>query len=419
MGGLIGLVIVLVATIVIAVFAAKHWHWAHVLLVVGLTFATVGYANLAYRILSERARFQEREAAAREELETYQELTRAVRHGTDDSETITRLRREIDLPADATRVEGVDELEHQLRLLNLVRGRSWPNVRAIGPPDQQTGRVEVGVPEDAPPLNINPGAILYAFEQGDPSAGAQYIGEFRVVEAQPRALLLEPVLAMRPEAVERYVQSASNGAAWVLHESMPVDRHEVFADLTEEQLREMLPASSVEEYVRHDTPFQEGQDDPLRRMGYNEQDQLVGPEEMDTAVREVYYRQLRDYAFLFQEFAERRKELLAQQAFVQNGIDKMQQANQSAQELLAQREADQQRLEADNEGVTRDQRAIESYVSVLGRQIDNAQRLLDQTLAANSRDARRLADAQAALLGVEDLSGRPTGSTAAGDPHGL
>lgn len=397
--GLIVVVVVLIATIVLAIFASKVWHWAHVLVVAGLVLATIGYSNLGYRVLEYKAKYQRAEANSLKQLENVERQIEAIDRGSDSTPSL-------------------GDLEFQLRMVNRVRGRLWEDVRALGAPNNDTLMVTVGVAEDAPPMNVSEGAILYAFERGDPSQGASYIGEFRVVQAAPRQLQLEPVLQMHNADLDRYFNSAAEGRPWTLHETMPVDNYEMFADLTDEQLQAILPEGSVEEYVRHGGPTQPD-DDPRRIMGIDADGKLVGPESMDTAQQKIYYRQLRDYAFEFQEQAKRQRELRSEGLAMQSNLKQMQAALDGAKKHGEFRNEEQRKLKHDLAGVQRDLKTITDHLAAVQRQADRAKQLLTQTLAANVSTAQRLASVQAALIGASDLDSNPTPARGAIDSHAL
>lgn len=418
MFGLIGLVVLLVVSIVLAIFANRYWHWAHVMVVFGLVFSTVLFANLAYRVLNLRTKPQLAEKQAAEQLDKQLELIDAIERGTEDRGMVSQLSEPLGLDEDASKIASIGDMEHALRMVSRERGRLWDNVRAMGQPNPQTLQVDVVVAEDAPPINLSQGAILYAFEQGEPINGAAYLGEFRVVQAQPRQLRLEPVLSMYPEDLRRYAASAADGRLWTLHESMPVDSHELFDGLSDEQLQAMLPESTVEEYLRDGTPF-ESDDDLFRKMGLSEDGRLLGPEDAGKAVREIYSRKLRDYAYLFQEHAQRQAELRAEGAALTSNKQKIEDALSGAKQLLAERQETQQKLKRDLAGAKRDQQTVEAHLAELQKQLKIAQELLNQTLAANVRTADDLSALQAAWAGQADLSTTPVPASPAGDPHAL
>jgi septal ring factor EnvC (AmiA/AmiB activator) len=68
-----------------------------------------------------------------------------------------------------------------------------------------------------------------------------------------------------------------------MYDLMPKDRYDVFADMSEEQLREILPEQSVDDYLRHGKPG-DPNTDPADRLDEGN-----------------YKRALRDYAGMFDE----------------------------------------------------------------------------------------------------------------------
>ncbi|MCA9241533.1 MAG: hypothetical protein KDA37_15090 [Planctomycetales bacterium] len=413
--GLIFFVLVLVATIVFAILGSKVWHWAHVLVAVGLVLATFGFTNLGYRVLSERIKYQKSERDALAGLAEQQKIINAIDQGTDDPAMVNRLREPLGLDEETRSLMSIGELQHELRMVRRERGRLWDDVTPQGQPDQN-GQVDVAVAEDAPAMNVSQNAILYVFEQG-PADKSQYIGEFRVVQAAPRQLRLEPVLTMNPGEQERYIQSAGSRRSWTLHETMPIDSHELFSGISEEQLRAMLPESSVQEYLR-DGGEVRPDDDPYRIMGIDADGRLVGPKDLNADHRKVYRRKLRDYAYLFQEQAKRQSELRAEGRSLTSTLAQLQESQQGAEKIKAFRAEEQRNVKHDLAGATRDQKAAEDHLAILNQQLQNAKKLLDRTLAANARTAEQLASLQAALAGV-DLSTTPAPSRSAVDQHAL
>ena len=116
-----------------------------------------------------------------------------------------------------------------------------------GPQTAQTGQVAVATNV----RGISPQLVLQVFDATPVQDGGRYLGEFRVAEVQEAAglLTLEPSLRMSARELQRLATGAASGATWTLYETMPVDTHETFADLTPEQLKQLLPADSVEEYL--------------------------------------------------------------------------------------------------------------------------------------------------------------------------
>ena len=202
------------------------------------------------------------------------------------------------------------------------------------PPDKvdPQGRVSVDITKQLP-HGLEEDAIVYAFEAGSATAtesaeGKQYLGEFRVTVVQAAGVTLEPVLLIDNRAGERL--AASEGP-WSLYETMPIDRHRLFAGYSEEALRAMLPAESVEEYLRHGTEATRD-DDQWHVTGLDEDGKRVGPDNIDQAVKRLYDRSLRDYAYIFNELAGNKVVTLARQEAVTKDNDRLVKALAGAEE---------------------------------------------------------------------------------------
>ncbi|MEM8864022.1 MAG: hypothetical protein AAGF31_00560 [Planctomycetota bacterium] len=412
-------------TLVAAYLGSKHWHWAHVTVVVALFFTTFGFAFLAAEVLAVRGKFQKRAEDAAERLEPLQETNALVVRGTGKPAEINRLiAQEIAIDEEAAeepafRAPGLVDLRHQLRLTNRRIGRVWRNAQPIGPPNQQTGEVTVEI-EFPQPLGISEGAILFVFEQGpaniqDPSQGRQYLGEFRVATAGEQQLTLEPVLTLDDYEYNRLLDSRG---PWALYETMPVDRHDMFERFTDDQLRQIIPEASVEEYLRDGTPWTVD-DGEWTKEGRDENDQVVGPEDWDDSTRFVYRRQLRDYAYLFNEFAKSRIELEARREALEEDIEKLKATLARAEEVGRYRKAEQTKLKADLARVVIDRKAIEAHLAALEKQLARGRQLRDRLIASNSQLADQLAAKQQALLGSLDLEQQPAPARGAVDIDAL
>src|SRR5690606_19313084 len=126
------------------------------------------------------------------------------------------------------------------------RGRVWRNC-IPGNFDGQTVTVTTSPADPAgaaapKPNNIAPKTVLYAFKE-IPNAEnilvpSVYVGEFQVTAATDTTVTLSPNLPLDSEQLQ---QARTNDASWALYEIMPVDGHEFFAGMSEEQLRALIP----------------------------------------------------------------------------------------------------------------------------------------------------------------------------------
>ena len=422
----IGLGVLVLGTLVLAFLASKVWHWAHVLVVVGLVFASIGYALLLTPSMRTRIKFQKQFADADAQYEQKAPLVEALRRGTSNGGMLRALEGlGVPLGDEQQEIEGVRTLEEKVRLGTRLRGRLWTDAEPGGV-DPQSGEVTVSI-ENPSPLGIEDGALLVVFEQGPPSPnapadGAQYLGEFRVVGLGDQQVTLSPVKEFDQREADRLINSRG---PWVLHETMPVDDPSLFTTgektkvqpRSEEELRTLIPDAVVEEYLREGTPWTTDDGDETKQ-GFDEDDLPVGPEDWDRAVTFLYRRQLRDYSASFQELAREKIELLSDIQAIEADNAKLAAALEGAKQLQAYREETGRKLRNDLGGVQRDLQAISDHLAAVARQAEKAEMLLTQTLAANTQLAADLTAAQQAAAG-RDLQSDPAPSRGGVDVDAL
>jgi hypothetical protein len=386
------LVLFLVA-VVGAYFASRTWHWAHVLVAVGIFLAAIGYFVLAAETLRINAILRSQANATQQELDQVTAKIEALRAGTRDAQVINQLAAdEVQVPEAADQIPSIADLEHRLHMQTRIRGKVWRRVAPAGfDPQRAALRVAVESPQ---PSGIEPDTILFVFEEGaptlpDPTRGPQYLGEFRVVEVAGPQVTLESIQQLDEFEVRRL---AGTRGPLALHETMPVDQHALFAGLSEAELRKLLPEQSVEEYVRHGgRPTSD--DDQFRRMEVDEQGNLVGPDYEGTT-QERYQRRLRDYSVEFDELAQRRVVMLADLEAVVKDNERLAAALVSAKQLQAFREDQIRKLGTDLAGVAKEREIIERHLAALEQQLANTRQLVADAVAENVRLADQLAQLQ-------------------------
>lgn len=423
-----------VVTLVVLVgsfLGAKRWHWAHVLTLVALYFASVGYLLLMLQSVNYRWTNQKREQQALANLERQQAENDALIGGTDDRAVLSRLAgKETLIPDGATSIGGIRRLEHEVRLLNRDRGRVWRDGVLASDVDPQTGAVTIAFPvpqaepaedgfeeEDAPAepgaLGLQTDDVVYVFEQGpaaanNPDAGRKYLGEFRVSSVEGRQASLEPLdqLSLDPVAGERLLTS---DGPWAVYASMPADDrrlflgvegNRMFPGLDEEELRALMPEASIDEYLR-DGGEATDDDDEFRVEWLDADDMVVGAaDDPGKRVRRRFRRQPRDYAFVLKDLAVEQAELIAEIQAAEADVAKLNEALAGAEKLKGFREDERQKLQDDLDLLVRDRETIEQYVATLQSQIAKADRLLEETLRSNAAIAERIARGSAPLRPV-------------------
>jgi chromosome segregation ATPase len=191
---------------------------------------------------------------------------------------------------------------------------------------------------------------------------------------------------------------AASRGPWVIYETMPPDRHEIFAGMTEEQLQQKLPKQIVEEYIRHGKEARS--DDPdARKLGLDESGKSLAPEDIGKAAKVIYQRRLRDYATEFDELSRRRISMEVSKAAAEADIDRLTAALASAKQLQTFRQDEVRRLGIDLKGVQAERSAIEQHLAQVRNQLAKVSELLNSTLKQNSELADRLAEIQLGSAG--------------------
>ena len=367
-----------------------------------LYFVSVGYLILMAQQQSVQQEYQAKEKRSREQLERTTAQKEAIVKGTRDQLLLNQLRnQDTRIPENVESIGGIRQLEHEVRMLNRRRGRVWRNAEPVSVVNEAKGQVRVrfpvaivqrsedeleaaeAAPADPAPLAMQPGAVIYAFEQsaagGEGQNQRQYLGEFRVLEVSGREAVIEPLahLLIDQRTADRLFGSS---APWIVYESMPADSAELFASFSEEQLSQILPASSVEEYLRDKTPSQQD-DDPARLEGLDADGNPVRPGESPVKYR--YRRLLRDYAFLLQDLDKEFAKLDALIQATTSDLKKLDNALEDARTMQADRQGEVQKLRSDLKNLIRDRKEIESYAKLLQSQIVKAENLLQEVLADN------------------------------------
>ena len=403
--------LILLVGFITIILAKKTLHWSQIVLVICIQLAGVGFLLLAAETVRTHHVLRAKIPQMERDLETANKQHDTLLHGSNNA-------------------PGVLELEHQLQMVSRKRGRVWRNVMPVGEVSNQGGiEVEISQPK---PHGLAEGSIVYAFESSggaapaadnssaepaevveeeapaeeapadeapaEADAGAapvasgrkQYLGDFRVVAATEAGVSLEPVQLINQRTGQRLVESQG---PWSLYETMPADRHSIFAGMAEEELRQMLPAESVEEFIRHGQEAT-ADDNEFDRVGLDENDKPLPPENIDQAVKFLFDRPLRDYAFLFAHLAQERILLQSRIQAVTEDNAKLTQSIASAKKTGEFRQQQAVLLQEDLAGMRKDRQAIEAHRDMLSQMVANAQQQISRTLEQNLQQAQQLTQGQ-------------------------
>jgi chromosome segregation ATPase len=174
---------------------------------------------------------------------------------------------------------------------------------------------------------------------------------------------------------------------------MPADNYEMFAGLSDDEIKKRVPPQSVEEYLRHGKDVTTDDAD-VRKLGLDEAGKPLGPEDTATPAKEVYQRRLRDYSREFEEFSRRRVAMEVAKAETTADIARLTVALTTAKEMQAARESEIKRLNSDLANIKKERQAIDDHLALVQKQLARGQSLLADLLKRNAEMARQLAAAE-------------------------
>lgn len=398
---LVVLGLLLLGSFVACYFSSKYWHWSHVLLTETVFLLSLSFLILAGEVFRIRKVYGPAFNTNVKTIARLEPEVEALEFGTEDSGIISSLEAEevpvlmerTDSEEDTPRMRSVRDLQHELGMVTRVRGRMWRDVETQAF-DEPTLTVTLRIPAPKP-HGIAKDAIIYAFEQGAPAAqgqrGPQFIGEFRVVNTTEDSIQVQPASQFDQRSLARL---KGTQPPWVLYENMPVDQYpdgvlQLLAGATEEELRQWLPSDSVDDYLRHGSEAQPGDDDYHRR-GFDADGQLVKQDAWDATTQFKFWRNLRDYNLIFQEMSKRYTQMDADHKALAEDNKQLEKALASAKKVQAVREAEQANLKGDVAGTARDRQAIEAHRVQVETQLANARALLADLLKQNLSLAQEL-----------------------------
>ncbi len=395
------LIVLVLASFVFAFLGARTWHWGYVLLVEAIFLATLGFFVLAAETLRINAVLRSQVNRIEKQLADTTADVEGLKNGTSNSAVLNRLRggeTPIKMAEDADSIDSIEQLNHELLIATRRRGRVWRNVTPAGI-DPKTGTVKANIPAPGP-VGIKPSTVVFLFEEGAPQPpapngaprGPQYLGEFNITQAAGQQVTLQPTQPLSASEFELRRLATSKGP-WVMYESMPADRYEVFAGMTDDQLKQLLPKESVNEYLRNGKPAT-ADDDPSRKVGFDENGNRLPPDQIGKATKVIYQRRLHDYALELDELARRRISMLAQIDAVKNDIAELTAAEAIAKKLQAFRTDERQKLTADLAGVTKERQAIEKHLAQVEQLLAKARQLTADLRKQNQQLAVELAERQ-------------------------
>jgi hypothetical protein len=300
---------------------------------------------------------------------------------------------------------GIRQVSLELHKVLLDRRRAWfncdPKVIKVG---REDGTAEITVTIDQPtPHGViakdapkDRKTVLYAFEEADVQKKGQYIGEFTATNLDDKRIVLIPTTKLNAREINRLekLAKARTKGPWVLYEILPRDNHDLFAGVSEQELKATLPADVVAEYLKDGKPA--AADDPKERIKDGK-----------------YVRQLRDYGVLLA--AEQRKRILLGDAIVASQQDK-QLADEAVADARKQEEACKKDIRAANQlkaRVQRQREVVTDYCKKLEEKLAAVQALVANLIKTNQAMAGQMAQLQLEAAARIDARTRAMAQSAA------
>lgn len=281
---------------------------------------------------------------------------------------------------------------------NMMRGASrvWygrPQAASISP---DTGTLKFEVFDDQVNFDMSARApltehgmldkmVLYVFQvkhSAEPTPGSdKYLGEF-VVNGLPPGTN-EPIIPLKPAlpltAGEWDALKTSAAAAqWIVFDKMPVDSHDVFTGVSEDEIRKLIPAGSVDEYLNDNQA-------PTAAVTANPE---LGKNIVTDPVtkKATFVRPLREYQIIF---ASARTRMADMNDRLQILVKEKQYAEQALVNLkdvtIPALDARKTRLEKEVALVDAELKVVTEHVAKLTEAIDQSQKQIVQLLLENKR----------------------------------
>ena len=253
---------------------------------------------------------------------------------------------------------GIRQLRLELSKLLQDRRRAWFNCTPKVKVDREKASASITVVTDQPELHgITQNTVLYAFEEIDVQKKGRYLGEFKVTKAdeKQKTAVLVPTSLLSPREIEKL---AGAKQPWELYEVMPRDNHDIFASLSDDEKKAMLPASVLPEY------------------------------------RDEEKRPLNDYQILFDAGRTQRTLLLDKIDYAQRDAKLLEAAVARAKEMAEKAEKEVASTKEDAKMFGRERDAVASYLKTIQKELDAAKAVVAELIKKNKAMAGQIAKLQ-------------------------
>jgi hypothetical protein len=361
-------------------------------LVVVAVFPLVYFAAAALKVQQAwRSKVQAFEKAVVQQ----QEQNYALQHGD------ARARLERYVPGKPTNgTPGIDQYEAARDGLMLGRGRYWYAECVKDSIDPTNGKLKAEIKDENVESNprqplvahgIKDKSFLYVFQlrhDGTSSSDDRYVGEFVVdgltldADGKPTDALV-PLRPALPMDAAKWNALSSGSGVWVIYEHMPIDDHDVFNNLTEQEVRGSVPASVAAEYANDDKP-------PSDEVLSSDKLKQFIVEDPATGAKK-FLRPLRDYQQIFRNVALRSAEIDDRLTILKKEKAFADQAKVQAEQLIANMDARIAKLNGEKQKLDGELAVVRNLREKLTATLAQVEQDLQNRLAENRRLADELA----------------------------
>jgi len=268
---------------------------------------------------------------------------------------------------------GIRQTRVELHKLMVDRGRVWYDCKPQAV-DSDTGAASViTVLPDPPQVKVK--MVLFVFDQAETQNGGRYLGEFIVSAVAGESggqLQLQPSRKMAQADRERLVRSQARPEPnWALYEVMPQDNHEIFEGLTDAEKTALLPASTVEDYLKDG--------------------QLTDPTNPESP---RFARKLRDYEVLFKVYHAQQSELVDLWEAATRDKRYIEVALEDANRHKQFRQTEVDKLKVELAKIERERDAVAAHLKALEGKMDVMRATIAKIIKANQEMAGEIARIQ-------------------------
>lgn len=298
---------------------------------------------------------------------------------------------------DGTFEPGIRQLRVELHKIMVDRRRTWSKCVPIVKLGAD-GTAEITVTINEPdPHGIAEKTVLYAFEEADTRQKGRYLGEYSVTKTAGKQVTLVPTTKLTARETDKLDKASKAKTSWRLYELMPQDNREIFALLSDEDKRSLLPASSVMEYIKDGKPAAE--DDPRNRV-----------------VDGKYVRPLLDYSVIFNTEHEK-------QTLLRDSIEAVTRDKKLVEDALALGRQQEEACKRDIAAATEDRTkffgqrdVVAAHLKVLQEKVAAMQAAVERYIERNRAMAGQIAKYQLEAARLIDQRTRAMARSESGRP---